>query len=253
MLCDILLGKNDEVFASLAKIIRELTARKTAMARPAMSKSSSPIGMDEAIEFLADPASEKTCHQLVCLSVFAYAIAMSEIELLALQLGHQRLMMHDGTCLLRDIVEDPDIVIAREPMHLDATVGHLAYLAKETGEATRHDMLVFEPIVDDIAKQIELVAIVDDAVEKTHNTPLVVKRLVHRSCTEMQVAYEIDFSHREVVTGIPIQVLPLLSSYPDSIQARTQDRPHTTTPRAGLRPSCGGLPSGSRPRDTKER
>ena len=100
--------------------------------------------------------------------------------------------MHLGARLLLNIVENPDIVITRKPMDLNALVSKFAQLTQETGEAPRHDIFVLEPIVDDVAQEVERLAIGLDAVEETNHPPLVIQRMVERRGTEVHVADEIN-------------------------------------------------------------
>ena len=86
-------------------------------------------------------------------------------------------------------------MIAGEPMYLDTLVGHHRQFAQEACEATRHHILELEPIVDDVAHQKELLAVVLNRFEETHYSSLVFQRILKRSGAKMAITDEIDLSH----------------------------------------------------------
>ena len=56
-------------------------------------------------------------------------------------------------------------------------------------------MLEFEPVVDDVAHQEELVAVVLDGFEETNDPTLVFLRVFQSAGAQMAIADEIDLSH----------------------------------------------------------
>ena len=49
------------------------------------------------------------------------------------------------------IIENPDVVVTRNPGYLHSAVGQLGQGAKEAREALRHHVMILKPIVQNIA------------------------------------------------------------------------------------------------------
>ena len=192
MLLHILLGEEHLMLLVLAQKVRVFASCGTAVGTPAKGESGGQVGMNPTEHTLAHRAVEETGHPLEGYGIVPQAMSMSQIASLALNGVQAPLTMHLSTRLLLDIVENPDIVIPRKPMDLNALVSKFAQLTEEAGEASRHDILVFEPIVDDVTQEVESLAIGLDAVQETDHPPLVIQRMVERLGTEMHVADEIN-------------------------------------------------------------
>ena len=120
MLLHVLLGKKHLMLLVLAEEVGIFATRGAAMGTPTESKSSGKVGMNPAEHALAHRAIEETGHPLEGHRVVSQAMTVSQIAGLALNGEQATLPMDDGARLLLDIIEDPDVVIARKPMHLDA-------------------------------------------------------------------------------------------------------------------------------------
>ena len=70
---------------------------------------------------------EDALDELETLVGIAQTIAMRQEEDLAIELGGLRLLVEDDATLLFQIAIGPDIVVAREIMHLDTHIGEFGY------------------------------------------------------------------------------------------------------------------------------
>ena len=59
-----------------------------------------------------------------------------------------RISVECGIQLFRQVIKDPQVVVAREQMELDARIAQLSQFAQTAGEATGNCALVFEPKVE---------------------------------------------------------------------------------------------------------
>ncbi len=65
------------------------------------------------------------------------------------------------------VVESPDVVVAREEMYLNSLVREIGQFGKKAYVAFGDDMFVFEPKIKHITKQVKFQAIRFDAFAKT--------------------------------------------------------------------------------------
>ena len=128
--------------------------------------------MNEVEQTLACAVVEHPAQELEVGMGVAQAVAVGQIEDLTVQLGCQRLAVHDEAALLLEVAVGPYIMVAGEEMHLDAHVGKLRQLTEETRVALGHDVLVFVPEVKHIAEQIDRLGFLLDAVEEAHEPAL---------------------------------------------------------------------------------
>lgn len=195
VLAQILLGENNKMLSILAHELGKFIAIQPRFATPPMGKTRREIGMNPTESTLCPPAMEETRHETIATIVIAQTIAMSQIELPALQADHLGRVMNDCTGLAPEIIEDPNIVIARKPMDLNAAICHLAQLTQETRETSWHHVAILKPIVDHIAHQIEPLTIVHYRIEEAHHPPLERKRIGHRACPQMHITDKVNLAH----------------------------------------------------------
>ena len=93
--------------------------------------------------------------------------------------------------MIAQVIKKPHVVVTRHPREFNTGIGKLGQFAKKSDIATRDDILILVPIVEDVAKQEELGGIVLDAVQETANTTLPVDGIVHVFCPQVQVGYKI--------------------------------------------------------------
>ncbi len=170
----VLLGPQDKVLAVLTHIRRLLTvgALQPTVLRPFEAELHAPPRMNEVEQTLACAVVEHPAQELEVGMGVAQAVAVGKIEDLAVQLGCQRLAVHDEAALFLEVAVGPYIMVAGEEMHLDAHVGKLRQLTEETRVALGHDVLVFVPEVKHIAEQIDCLSLLLDAVEEAHEPAL---------------------------------------------------------------------------------
>lgn len=120
---------------------------------------------------------------------------MRQQELLSHYLKLRASFENLETNLGGEIVEKPHVVIAGEPAYFHSTVGEFGEFSEEPDVSTRHHILVLIPIVENIAKQINLGSIVLDGIEEIHQAHLMLTLVGDVTCTKVCVGYEINFFH----------------------------------------------------------
>ena len=97
---------------------------------------------------------------------------MSKEEDAVAYLTGERLSVDDYPTLFFEIAVGPDVVIAREVVHLYAHIGELGNLSEEPSIALRHHVAVFVPEVEHVAEQVDGSGFRLDAVEESHQSAL---------------------------------------------------------------------------------
>lgn len=102
--------------------------------------------------------------------------------------------MYDDTQFGGQVVENPNVVVADEPVYFDTAVGEFGDFSEKAGEAARHRIFVFVPVVEHVAKQIQYGNIVLDAVEPAHRFAFALALFGRRQrChAQMEVGDKID-------------------------------------------------------------
>src|SRR5690554_1763765 len=80
--------------------------------------------------------------------VIAQAVTMSQEELFVVNGGDKRFEVENHATLFSEVIGEPHIVVSDKEMHLNARVGQLAQLTKQTGESFGHHVLVLVPVVE---------------------------------------------------------------------------------------------------------
>ena len=107
---------------------------------------------------LAEAAAEEHPHEVEPLVCVTKSVAMAYKTPFAVEFKYFRFIVDDGAKFLGEVVEHPHVVVAKEEVYLDAAVGQLGQLAEEACVATRHQMTVGEPEIEDIAQEHEFLA-----------------------------------------------------------------------------------------------
>lgn len=114
------------------------------------------IGMYAAIEPLGEGAAEYRLQYLIACIAGAKAIAMGYEELLAIELACNRCVVHGYIQLGGEVVQHPEVVVAREGFYAQAAIPQMGQLAEETGIAAGYYIAVLEPGIEQIADEVEL-------------------------------------------------------------------------------------------------
>ena len=93
---------------------------------------------------------------------------------------------------MRKIIEKPYIVVACQPDDGYSTVCEFCKLAEKSHESFWHDISVFVPIVENVAKQIYGVGVGGRMIKKIHNSLFHLALRWKITCAKMEVADEID-------------------------------------------------------------
>ena len=176
---EVVLGKDDEFLAVLALIGRLLAvfAFHATVACPFQAKGHAPAGMDAGEEALTQAIVEDAAQELELAVLAAQPVAMAQVEEAAVDVHHAALRVERDATFLLQVVAHPQVVVAREEMHLHAHVRQLAYLAQQAGVALGHHGLVLVPEVKDVAEQVDGGGFVLDAVEEVHQPALLHTRM----------------------------------------------------------------------------
>ena len=110
-------------------------AFQPAVLSPLKAELHAPTRMHGREQRLANAVVEYPAQQLERAAVVAQAVAVGKMEHLAVNLGGKGLVVHRHATLLLQVVVSPNVVVAREEVHLDAHIGQLRQLAKEAGES----------------------------------------------------------------------------------------------------------------------
>ena len=178
-----------EVFFLLAHERRLLAihAFQPAVLSPLKAELHAPTRMHGREQRLANAVVEYPAQQFERAAVVAQAVAVGKMEHLAVNLGGKGLVVHRHATLLLQVVVSPNVVVAREEVHLDAHIGQLRQLAEEAGETLWHHIFIFIPEVEHVAKEVNGRCLVLDGVEKSHQPALLHPAVRHRERTEVRV------------------------------------------------------------------
>ena len=188
------------------------------LVRPAGGDGIGPAGMDTGIEPLAHLIIETPAREAVHRRLHAHVVAMGDEHALAAchDLG---VAIEDGQAdLVAQVIEEPHVVVAGDPGDFHARVGKFGEFTQETDVAAGHDILVFIPIVQDVAQQKQLGGIVLDAVQKAAHATFPLQRVTHVLGAQVQVRDEICLLSFQLSvfslkpTSCPARVLPRRSS-----------------------------------------
>lgn len=134
-------------------------------------------------------------HHNVVPTVVAEIVAMTEEEIAPIDGHANRLLMNLDAQFGREIVEHPGIVVTREEVDIDTCVDKFGDLGLEADEASRDDGLVLEPVVEDIAEDVEGLGVGFYCVEPTDYAGLVLPMVGDVWCAEVEVGGEVNLLH----------------------------------------------------------
>ena len=97
---------------------------------------------------------------------------MGHIEFLSENLARYGSVYYFDSELIRDIVEDPYVVIADDPGDLDSRIGKFGELAEEADKAAWNHIAVFEPVVEDVSEKTYLLCVLPNVFKKVHDPAL---------------------------------------------------------------------------------
>ena len=127
----ILLCPQHQILFVLTHIGRLLSvgAFQTTVLSPVETQLHAPPGMEEVEQTLTTAVVEDLAQEFELVVRVTQAVAMRQIELLAVDFRRQRIAVKDHATLLFKIAIRPYIMIAGEEMHFHAHVGQLRDLA----------------------------------------------------------------------------------------------------------------------------
>ncbi len=120
---------------------------------------------------LAQCLTVENGEQQTCLPVAitkVQAVAMRQIEHLAVEFDRCRFVVYNHPALSAQVVQCPHVVVSGKEMHFHSVVGEFRQFSEETGKAARHYRLIFKPEVEHIAKHIHSLSFVLYLVKEIH-------------------------------------------------------------------------------------
>ena len=170
VILDVFLREEHKVFATLTHIGRLLVVGsfQAGVLGPVQSEPHTPAGMYVGKCPLTQFRMEQVAQQLELLVWITETVAVCQEEDFSVNLGGERLLVQDDTALFLSVFVGPDVVVAREVMHLDTHVGQFREFAEETGIALRYHVFVFVPEVEHVAQQVDGSGLLLDRVKKSH-------------------------------------------------------------------------------------
>ena len=171
---NVALGISHKGFALLAHIWRLLAARalQPRVLGPRLAEPNTPTGMHGREHALAGTIVEHPLDELELLVRVAKAVAMSQKENLTVELGGQGLLVQDDSAFALQIDVGPDVMVAREIVHLNTKVGQFGDLAEKTGIAFRNYVLILIPEVEHVAQKIDGCRLRLDGIMETYQPTL---------------------------------------------------------------------------------
>lgn len=149
-----------------------IDAFQSAMLGPVQSKFYAPARMYGGEERLQGPAVEHGTEEFELPVRVAQAVAVRQVELLAVYFRGEWFAVDDDAALRSQVVAAPDVMVADEEMYFHAQVRQLGQFAQETGITSGYDCLELIPEVEHVSQQVDGGSFVLDAVEEIDKTPL---------------------------------------------------------------------------------
>ena len=165
---------------------------------PPVGEAYGPPGVYGGIEPLAEAVAEQAADEAESGAEAAYAVAVGEKEAAAHNLAHG-ISVDFHAYFIAQIVEQPYVVVADEPVYFHATVGQAGKSAKEPDIAARHDGAVFIPIVEDVAEEVDFGGGAGYGVEEAHDARLCFVPGAEVLRSEVQVAQKVYFFFGQVL------------------------------------------------------
>ena len=138
---------------------------------------------------------ENGANQFERLVRVTHAVAMSQKELMAINLRRLFLFVQNDATLLLQVFIGPDVVIACKVMHLDTHVGQFRQLTQKPRKTFGNDILVLIPEIKHIAQQINGGSLLLDTVKETHQSAFLHTLMRNGQRTQVGIGKEIDVLH----------------------------------------------------------
>lgn len=151
-----------------------------------------------------------------------YAVAVGYEETFSCNITDNRAVYHFDAYFVAQIVEKPNIVVARKPCYSHSGIGQCSQCPEKPYIAAWHDRAVFIPVVEHISDEVNSFGRIADRVQEADNFCLMEASVRQVAGSQMQVADEICGMAAHAVTGIRVRVWLPRSSCPCSIRVRTQ-------------------------------
>ncbi len=149
---------------------------ETAVTRPGISQTVGQPRMDGAEHYLKRTTVENAPYDTVTERYRSETVTMPEAESHSRNFHYGRLYkpLHSE---IFEITVCPDVMIAREEIHVHSPVDEFLYGSQDADIPFRHDITVFVPEVPDVAEKVQGLRISREAVEKIGKTTLTAGRI----------------------------------------------------------------------------
>jgi hypothetical protein len=122
--------------------------------------------MDEGKEKYVRPVSEYAFQDAVAGVVFQKAVAVVEVEPLSPDDALDRIPLDVHPEFVPEVIPQPEIVVAGKIGESDARLCEICESRKESEIAFRHDGFVFEPEIEQVADNKQLLPVFSHEIEK---------------------------------------------------------------------------------------
>ena len=191
----VLLGKAHQMFVLLAQVFGIVVAGLAAVGRPSQGECHAPPRVYGCIEALAETAAKNLPQQAEREVAFSHIVAVREKEAFPADVGNKCSVVYGNTQFVREVVENPNVVIPDKPMYIYPAVAQFGQFTEESGKPPGYHVAIFIPIVQNIPQQIQRTGIVLDTVEPSHNAPFIFQRIFDlpvNGITDYSTWYEIS-------------------------------------------------------------
>ncbi len=167
-----------------------------ALFRPAVGNADGQIGVHTGKQPLKEAVCKYLFQKMIAGVVGIQSIAMGQEELLVVEADTHFVVMYLNPQFGGQVVEHPNVVVAREKVNRDARVDQLGNFAEAARKASRNNFPVLEPIVEDIAHQKQGGGVVFYFIQPLHKEPFAFSIVIERGGSEVNIGDEVYFISR---------------------------------------------------------
>ena len=115
-------GKAYQVLVFLALIFGVVISGLSTMGRPSQCKSNGPPGVYGRVKILAEAVSKYFSEEAKCHGSFSDVVSMREEETFSPNFGYQGSVVYRNAQFMREIIENPDVVVPDKPVYVNVVV-----------------------------------------------------------------------------------------------------------------------------------
>ena len=181
------------VFHHSFGIFRRRPFHLARMPAPIIGKGHCPARMNGGKHFLTYFTSEESSKHPEGRFQASYTVTVRHQELMTVQILDRITVNNLDAEFRRQVIINPDVMVADKPDYPYATVGKFRELTEETHETARYDVSVFIPVIKYITQQKDCVGFLLDGIEKVDNTFFSLTRIMEIRGPQMEVTKKICY------------------------------------------------------------